>query len=227
MGGRVISRASRLEAQTTFQPNDGRETGYGYGWAIGKPYEYEKISMPDDMLRSYQGVYTSEYDNDRIITFSEGKLYSMRTGGSRYEIFPFETDKFFFEEGISTLHFLRAPDNSIRSVILKGTGADLEWVRTDLPIPEKKEIQLDESTKMKYTGEYEFTPDFHIHIIFMEDLLYAQATGQEKIEIRPFEPDRFFLVDVDAQLTFNLDDQGNVVSLTLHQNGEHEAKKLE
>jgi hypothetical protein len=35
------------------------------------------------------------------------------------------------------------------------------------------------------------------------------------------------LVNVDAQITFNMDDQGNVVSLTLHQNGDHEAKKID
>jgi len=137
MEDRVISRASRLEAQSTFHLNDGRKTGYGYGWAIGniqgspmishsggingylthtlylpeenlfaavfsncdriapgetgikmaaiaigKPYRWEKIPMPDEKLQSYVGVYTSEHDGDRTITFSEGKLYSMRTGSS-------------------------------------------------------------------------------------------------------------------------------------------------
>lgn len=57
--------------------------------------------------------------------------------------------------------------------------------------------------------------------------MYAQATGQNKIEIIPFEENKFSLVDVDAKLTFNMDENGDVNSLTLHQGGDNEAKKID
>ena len=57
--------------------------------------------------------------------------------------------------------------------------------------------------------------------------MFLQATGQNKIEILPFEENKFSLVDVDAKITFNLDENGEVDSLTLHQNGHHQAKKIE
>jgi hypothetical protein len=173
------------------------------------------------------GVYQSEYDGDRIITYSDGKLYSMRTGSSRYVILPYEKDKFFFEEGLSTLHFVRARDHTIRAVISKGTGYDIEWGRTDRPVPEIEKIELDNSIKEKYTGTYELTPDFVITVFLSENTLFLKATGQEKIEIVPYETNKFSLVDVDASITFNLDENGNTESLTLYQNGEYEAKKIE
>ena len=282
MEDRVISRESRIEAQSTYTLNNGKKTGYGYGWALGniqgspmishgggingyltasiylpeekvftavfsncncnppgeiaqkmaalaidKPFGWEPVTLPQELLQSYVGVYQSEYDGDRVITYSDGKLYSMRTGSSRYVILPYEKDKFFFEEGVSTLHFVRARDHTIRAVISKGTGYDIEWVRTDRPVPEIEKIELDNSIKEKYTGTYELTPDFVITVFLSENTLFLKATGQEKIEIVPYETNKFSLVDVDASITFNLDENGNTESLTLYQNGEYEAKKIE
>lgn len=188
--------------------------------AIGKPYEWGKISLSDDLLKSYLAVYESEYDKERIITFKDGKLFSMRTGGSKYEIYPFEKDKIFFEDGTTTLHFNRESNNEIVSVISKSTGYNIKWKRTDKPIPSITEIELDDSTKEKYVGKYQFTPYFHINIFIDENKMFTQATGQNRIEIIPFEENKFTLVDVDAKITFNLDENGKVDSMTLHQNGE-------
>ena len=110
-----------------------------------EPYEWEKISLPADLLASYEGVYESEFDKERIITFEDGKLFSMRTGRTKYEIYPFEKDKFFFEDGTTVLHFNRKSKNEITSVIAKSTGYDIEWKKTDKPIPSITEIELDAS----------------------------------------------------------------------------------
>ena len=53
-----------------------------------------------------------------------------------------------------------------------------------------------------------------------------QGTGQPKAEVFPESETNFFAKVVDAQLTFVKDASGKVTHLVLHQNGEHEAKRL-
>lgn len=197
---------------------------------IGKPYEWKKMEVDDALLTEYEAVYESDQELQRIITFKDGQLYSMRSGGSRFEIYPFEKDKFFFEskaDGVSTLHFVRDSNNEIISVTSKGTGYDIDWKRTEKPIPKAEKIDLDDSITDMYVGKYELDPNFIISIFKEENKLLMQATGQNKIEIIPFEENKFSLVDVDAKLTFNMDDNGEVTSLTLHQGSDHEAKKVD
>lgn len=57
--------------------------------------------------------------------------------------------------------------------------------------------------------------------------MYAQATGQGRFEIFPYEKNKFSLVGVEAQLTFNSNENGEITSLTLHQGGDKEARKIE
>ena len=41
------------------------------------------------------------------------------------------------------------------------------------------------------------------------------------------EQNKFVLKDTDIKISLNLDENGETVSLTLHQNGDHEALKVE
>ncbi len=67
-----------------------------------------------------------------------------------------------------------------------------------------------------------------IFAISLEDKqLYAQLTGQPKLELFPYEEDRFFYKTASAQIGFNFE-KGKVTSLTLYQkHREIEAKKIE
>ncbi|MGB3081352.1 MAG: serine hydrolase, partial [Saprospiraceae bacterium] len=49
--------------------------------------------------------------------------------------------------------------------------------------------------------------------------LFAQATGQDKFEIFPKSSTEFFYKVVDAQINFNKNDDGKIITLTLHQGG--------
>jgi CubicO group peptidase (beta-lactamase class C family) len=199
--------------------------------AIDKPYEWKKMTMSENDLKSYEAVYENAEGVQRIITFKEGQLYSMRSGGGKLAIHPYEKDKFFFNPGgpgsTTTLHFVRGAKNKIVSVISKSTEYDIEWRRTDKALPVVKGIQLPEAVTDKYVGKYELAPDFVIAVFKEGGKVYAQVSGQPRIEIIPFEENKFSLSEVDAKLTFNKDTAGTITGLTLHQGGNHEAKKVE
>ncbi len=101
---------------------------------IGKPYQWEKIELPEETLKSYEGVYESEFDGKRIIKFEEGNLISLRAGGTKHKILPFEKDKFFIEDSWTTLEFQRSKKGNIESVVSKGTGLPVTWTLTDEPV---------------------------------------------------------------------------------------------
>lgn len=112
---------------------------------------------------------------------------------------------------------------------VQAIDAFMECMRKNLPPPkEHKEISLTAEVLDKYVGRYELLPGFHVMLTRENTKLFAQATGQPKVEVFPETPTTFFYKVVDAQLSFNVDADGHVTGLTLHQSGrEMPAKRLE
>jgi CubicO group peptidase (beta-lactamase class C family) len=77
-------------------------------------------------------------------------------------------------------------------------------------------------------GRYalEEAPAFIITFSREGDTLFTQATGQQRFEIVPTSDSTFTLLAVEASVTFHRNEEGEVGSLTLHQNGEHPATRL-
>jgi CubicO group peptidase (beta-lactamase class C family) len=78
-------------------------------------------------------------------------------------------------------------------------------------------------------GRYELeeAPGFILTFSRRGDSLFTQATGQPEAQIYPTSDSTFELRVVEASLTFHRNDDGDVKSLTLHQNGDHPATRLE
>jgi CubicO group peptidase (beta-lactamase class C family) len=194
---------------------------------IGKPFEFQKITLDDSLLASYQGVYERTAEDVRVFTFTDGKLFSLRTGGQKYEIHPFGKDKFFFDDSTASLEFNRDEVGQLISVTLKSTNQDQIWMKTDKPIPTTTTIELDPAVFESYVGKYELAAEFYLNIFSQEDTMYIQATGQQKHELVATALNQFTLKDTDIKITVNVNEANQVSSLTLHQNGDHEAKKLD
>ncbi|MEM7204378.1 MAG: serine hydrolase [Planctomycetota bacterium] len=59
------------------------------------------------------------------------------------------------------------------------------------------------------------------------DRFFVQATGQSKVEMTPSSATSFAMQSVDASVTFHRSDDGAFEALTLHQNGDHRANRIE
>jgi CubicO group peptidase (beta-lactamase class C family) len=96
------------------------------------------------------------------------------------------------------------------------------------PPKEHKEVAVDPKIFDSYIGQYQLAPNFVLTITREGNQLFAQATGQSKIEIFPQSDRDYFLKVVDAQITFDTDAQGKATNLVLHQNGaDHTAKRIQ
>ncbi len=89
-----------------------------------------------------------------------------------------------------------------------------------------EQIEVSDEIISKYLGKYELQPGFILEFALEEGHFYVYPTGQMRQELFAYEENKFFLMTVDAQLEFNME-EGKAVSLTLHQNGEHKAMKIE
>lgn len=97
----------------------------------------------------------------------------------------------------------------------------IEGVNYTLPI---KRVAIEVSNKIlvKYVGKYKYNENTDINIILDKKQLYAQLTGQPKIEIYPESETEFFLKVVDAQISF-VEEKGKVAKLIWHQGGDSES----
>ena len=80
----------------------------------------------------------------------------------------------------------------------------------------------------EFVGRYELeaVPGIILEFTREEDKFFTQATNQPKVEIAPTSDSTFKILIVDASITFHRNAENEVESLTLHQNGDHPAKRL-
>ncbi|MAO66606.1 MAG: hypothetical protein CL666_16565 [Balneola sp.] len=92
-----------------------------------------------------------------------------------------------------------------------------------------KEFDYDPEQFDPLTGRYELSimPGFILTFDRNGDRLFTQATGQPEVDITATSDSTFSLVGVPASITFHINEDGSADSLTLHQNGNHIAKKIE
>ncbi|PCI64797.1 MAG: serine hydrolase [Kordiimonadales bacterium] len=90
---------------------------------------------------------------------------------------------------------------------------------TSLVVTEQKEIALSAEVLAKYIGEYQLAPTFSITITFEDDILWGQATGQDRFRLFAKGSNEFFLKAVEASVTFVEGEAGDIVSMVFHQGG--------
>ncbi len=189
--------------------------------AMGKPYGDEKeISLSAKELQRWAGNYEFEDGTFRVITFEDGKLYSQRNGGTKYQIHPLTENGFYFEDSFTRLLFLADLNNIPMKVISMHRGNRAVAFYTDKEIEVKEEVAVDENKLEKFVGDYEIAPNFILSITLENGVLMSQATNQAKVQLYAESETKFFLKVVDAQVEFFEGEDGKISHLILYQGGQ-------
>ncbi len=174
-------------------------------------------------LDAYVGVYlVPERSGVRRVISRDGEtLRLQRTGGDLHPLVAVAQDLFETADG-TPIRFERGADGRITALLVdQGIGPVFRSLRTNEPVPPPlKEVAVDPRAYAALVGVYALAPGFDIAITQEGDHLFAQATGQDRLEIYPESTIRFFFKLVDAQLDFVLAG-GRASSLVLHQGGQH------
>lgn len=120
------------------------------------------------------------------------------------------------------------PDRGVGAVVLTNSSHDtddigLHLINSNLPLreppAERTEVEVPADILETYVGDYQLAADFVLTITVEDGTIWAQATGQPNVQIYPESETVFFYTVVDAQITFEVDDTGNIARLVLHQGG--------
>jgi len=91
----------------------------------------------------------------------------------------------------------------------------------------KKPVVIDYKIYDEYVGEYELAPGAIMTVTRDGDKLFARLSGQDKFQIFPESPARFFYTVVEAEIEFTKGVDNKTASLTLFQAGRKmPAKKI-
>lgn len=129
-------------------------------------------------------------------------------------------------------------DENVAVVVLSNTATgevdrlaeDLTRMQAGMPVKPRefpKPVEVAADVLQRYPGRYAILPQFVLTVTVEGDELHVQATAQPKFRVFAKSDTEWFYRVVDAQITFDVDDDGNCTSLTLHQNGQNmPAKRL-
>jgi serine-type D-Ala-D-Ala carboxypeptidase/endopeptidase len=98
----------------------------------------------------------------------------------------------------------------------------------DLAPLEHTAVRMDPAVLDRYVGQYELAPGVVVDISREGDRIWAQATGQSRVELFAASETKFFLKEAEVDLTFYQDESGKVTHLALHDEvrGDRNARKI-
>ncbi|MBX3726226.1 MAG: serine hydrolase [Xanthomonadales bacterium] len=173
--------------------------------ALGDPYPaLTPVPVPDDELKSLEGVYRLDADNARVLRFKDGALTSQRSGGMAFPLIPVGNDSFAFADSLSRLAIERDADGKPTAMrfFADGEGEGELWPRTDDSIEARTGIELPRAALERLVGDYA-GEELTFKVFFDEsDTLRVQVPGQPAFQLHAESASRLFITEVDAAFEF-------------------------
>lgn len=186
------------------------------------PKVIKPVTLDEKDLAPLVGVYAN-WDNKEITISREGaKAFVQRSGSVKRELIPLSRVEFAVKDRPTRIVFEKNEKSETPALKIIGRSGPIEkFVRTAKPQPsERKVAAVDPKIYDRYIGEYAFTSDFVFTVTVEDGKLMAMATGQPKIQLFPESETRYFLKVVDAQVEFQVDENGKATGLVLTQGGQ-------
>ncbi len=182
-------------------------------------YKWDRVLYTDKLLGNelLEKMFTPVRDN-YAYGWIAGEMFDRRVLSHGGGINGFQTNIVrFIEDDICIIvlsNIIPAPV----SEITRDLAAIVLGEPYELP-KERLATELPGEILERYVGQYELAPDFILTVTREGDQLFTQATGQQRVEIYPATETEFFLTVVEAEIHFDVDEDGSVDGLILHQGG--------
>jgi D-alanyl-D-alanine-carboxypeptidase/D-alanyl-D-alanine-endopeptidase len=176
----------------------------------------KEVILEDALKQEYLGKYSMGKKAVFTIVLHKGQLWSQLTGQSFLPIYAKEKDRFFLKVVNAEIHFNRE-EGRVTSLTLFQNGR--EKLARRLPDPAPKIIFHTAEELKSYAGRYFVLGLKELTLTVRGRTLYAQLDGQDAAPVFDMGGERFEFDVVKAALVFNRNAEGEVIGLTLMQNG--------
>jgi hypothetical protein len=181
-------------------------------------------SVSAQTLEAYVGRY--DYGSAiATITRDGNRLFAQLFGQPKYEIFPKSETEFFWKVVEAEVTFIKDDKGKVTKAIHRQGGQTIHAPKLE----DIKEVKLSVAALDAVAGKYDYGKGKTILTVTREgERLFAQLTGQPRVEIFAKSETEFFWKVVNARVTFVKDDKGKVTK-AIHEQGpaKFEAPKLE
>jgi D-alanyl-D-alanine carboxypeptidase len=178
------------------------------------------VKLEPAQLDRLAGVFSLGPSFDFTVARTNDKLFGQATGQPAFELIP-TSETEFVPQGVDARITFTLAEGKATMLVLHQNGHDTEGKRkADGPAPQQT-VAVDPKVLDQLAGRYALTPAFIITVTHEGNELFAQATGQPKLQIFAKSDSEWFYKAVDAQITFERDATGKVTRLVLHQNGQN------
>jgi hypothetical protein len=184
-------------------------------WKEMRPVPAHRVAKVDpEALDALAGRY--ELGGMRLTITPRGdRLVAGLTGQSPLEFLPASETEFFTRVIDAQMAFEKNERGETTAVTLTQSGRKLRGTR----VKEEATAKVDPALYDSYAGEYDYGAAGTLTVTREGDRLFAQMTGQPKLEIYPSSETEFFWKAVDARITFVKDEAGKVVKAVHRQGG--------
>jgi hypothetical protein len=159
-----------------------------------------------------------------VVTQDGDRVFAQLGGQPRFEIFPRSDTEFFWKVVDAQVTFVKDASGKVVGAKHHQNGQTIHAPR----LADVTEIKLEDARTESLLGDYDFKPVGKMTISRAGGRLYAQLTGQPRLELGATADTEFFVRMVNAQLTFVTGADGNVTKIVLHQGGQnYEMPKIE
>ena len=187
-------------------------------------------AFEDAYFDAFVGRYELESAPGFVLRFfRDGEAYmTQATGQPALSMTP-DSARSFRIDGVDARVVFDVPENGASPALTLFQNGEHRAQR--LPEPEAGDDAepFDDADFDRFVGRYELKamPGFVLRFFRDDDRYMAQATGQPAFELTPVDARSFSIDMVNARIVFDVAEDGSAPSLTLFQNGEHRAVRLE
>ena len=184
----------------------------------------ESRNINQEELDRFAGTYASVDDLPDVTVFrDESRLFARFANASVMPLHAVSENEFENTEHEVRFRFEEFRNDLAQNLFYEPWEDDPYLFRRviEADVAIDPEIIFMESEDLnEYTGTYEMPGGLEMIIRRENDALTARISGQDDLKIRPRKRDVFFYREVDAELHFARDNDGNINAVTLHQDGQ-------
>jgi hypothetical protein len=218
----IVMFSNTMNPEVAFDPNKIAEA---FVWnEMDKQTSNTAIAVSPETLKRYTGRY--DFMNGAVmqVTTEEDKLFAQLSGQGKFEIFPSSQNEFFWKVVEAKIKFIANDSGEVGHAVFTQNGQELNVKK----LKEDSIVTINPAVLDDYVGNYKFVNNMVVTISKEKDQLFAQATGQGKLQMFPVSDTEFVLRDINAKITFPKEGNGKVKKLILHMNGtDNELPRLE